>query len=153
MTTTEALYVLKDDTGAVLNEPMTLSETVKFLENSDELGNPFSENLLETKTNCEGLRIWEYGSGELSDDELKNLWLHYCNRDVTIIIDREQVHRVGKNARLLLMWNDEDEDAAEPGEWTEPRYVAYPQPLPLTESNVADFAERMLEAELFRVEN
>lgn len=153
MTTTEALYVLKDDTGAVLNKPMTLSETVKFLENSDEMGNPFSENLLETKANCEGLRIWEYGTGELSDDELENLWLYYCNRDVTIIIDREQVARVGKNARLLLMWNDEDESAAEPGEWTEPRYVAYPQPLPLTEANVADFAERMLEAELVKVED
>lgn len=152
MTTTEALYVLKEsDTGAALNEPMTLSETVKFLENSKEVGNPFSENLLETKANCEGLRIWEYGTGELSDDELENLWLYYCNRDVTIIIDREQVAPVGKNAKLLLMWNDED--GAEPGKWTEPRDVAYPQPLPLTEANVADFAEYVLEAELVKVED
>lgn len=152
MTTEESLYVLKvADSDSPLNEPMTLSQTVKFIEDSKETGNPFSENLLETKANCEGLKIWEYGAGELSDDELEHLWLYYCNRDVTIIIDREQVARVGKNARLLLMWNDED--GAEPGEWTEPRYVAYPQPLPLTESNVADFAEHALEAELVKVED
>lgn len=156
MTTTEALYVLKDDTGAVLNEPMTLSETVKFLENSDEMATPMSESLLSIKQNVEGLAICGFDMEELSDDELDKLYFYYFDHEVTEASDRDYMRNPrGPGAKYVFLVDGEDDNmqGSASEEWGDIQHVAYPQPLPLTEKEVGDYADSVCGAELVRVES
>ncbi|WP_303965985.1 hypothetical protein [Rothia mucilaginosa] len=155
MTTTEALYVLKDDTGAVLNEPMTLSETVKFLENSDEMAAPMSESLLSIKQNVEGLAICGSDMEELSDDELDKLYFYHFNREDTTASNPDYMRSLGPDTEYVYLLNESD---TKPNKdefterWEGIWHVAYRQPLPLTESEVAHYADSVLQAELVKVE-
>lgn len=157
MTTTEALYVLKEsDTGAVLNKPMTLSETVKFLENSDEMATPMSENLLSIKQNVEGLAICGFDMEELSDDELDKLYFYHFNREVTTASDPDYMRQVGSATEFVYLLHDSDTKPSKDeftDRWEGVWHVAYRKPLPLTEPNVADYADSVLQAELIKVED
>ncbi len=157
MTTTEVLYVLKEsDTGAALNKPMTLSETVKFLENSDEMATPMSESLLSIKQNDGDLAIYDFGKEELSDDELDKLYFYYFDREVNEASDRDYMRNPrGPGAEYVFLVHAEDDNmqGSASEEWGGIQHVAYPQPLPLTEKEVGDYADSVCGAELVRVES
>lgn len=157
MTTEESLYVLKvADSDSPLNEPMTLSQTVKFIENSGELVNPMSESLLSIKQNVEGLAICGFDMEELSDDELDKLYFYYSNREVTTASAPDYMRKVGSGAEFVYLLHDSD---TKPNKdefterWEGVWHVAYRKPLPLTESEVADYADSVLQAELVKVED